>query len=69
MLHKEKARLEKEMCHSGKRSEVSNKRLQSIRERIEKLESLSPQRDTGKRIEIAGRKTPKKDWKVMSIDY
>lgn len=69
MLYKEKERMEKELSHSGKRSERASKRLEVIGARIEKLEKSSPAGDKEKAKEAVGRETPKKDWKVMSIDY
>ena len=69
MLNKEKERLEKELSHSGKRSERASKRLQAIGSRIEKLEKSSLPGDKDKAKEAVGNKAPKKDWKVMSIDY
>jgi len=69
ILYKEKERLEKELSHSGKRSERASKRLEVIGLRIEKLEKPSPPGDKEKAKETVGRETPKKDWKVMKIDY
>lgn len=69
MLYKEKERLEKELFHSGKRGERASKRLEVIGSRIEKLEKSSLPGDKDKAKEAVGNKTPKKDWKVMSLDY
>lgn len=69
MLHKEKERLEKELVQLEKRREGISKRLETIESKMRELKESALEGDEEKGKEIAGRKTPGKGWKRMSIDY
>ena len=69
VLEKEKERVEKELSQVGNRGEKASKRLKEIELRMEKVKGKSEDRNEGKAKETVARETPKKDWKVMPINY
>lgn len=71
VLDKERERLEKELSQAGKKMGKVSKRLREIKLRMKKLKRKSE--DTKKNEETAketvSETNPKKDWKIMNIDY
>ena len=69
VLHKEKERLDQELAMILKRGETTANRLEEVRARIEALEKANNNRGHEKISEAAPSRPPRKDWKVMSVNY
>lgn len=67
MLKKEKDRLEKEMCVSGRKDKETRKKLDEISKAMVKLQKEGTKRNEN----IGGEpvKTSGKDWKKMDFNY
>jgi uncharacterized membrane-anchored protein len=72
ILDREKERLEGELSYSGKRSERTRKRLEKVKLKMEKLKERlgDTKKNEKKKVkETVSETNPKKDWKIMNVDY
>ena len=67
-LDKEGERLDKELAQLEKRGERTSKRLEEIKLKIEELKGKIDNTKSEKE-ETVNETSPKKGWKVMSLDY
>jgi len=69
-LDKERERLEKELSQLGKRAGRTSKRLEEIKLKMQDLkEKLENTRKREGAEETVIETNPKKNWKVISVDY
>jgi hypothetical protein len=71
ILHKEKQRLEQELLLAGERRRRAGKRLSLVEARMEKLRksTIEGPSTTHGTAGVGGRKTPKRNLKVMRVGY
>jgi len=72
MLDNERKRLERELPQVGKKGERANNRLEEIKLRMEKLKGKGKFKNTknGEEAKVTVNETgPKKDWKIVKVDY